>query len=571
MKMKHMNRTQVAFCVGVCFLLMLAAMCSPAENGSGPTFDQSTQFATTASDTAKAVDRFIFISIEKDFEKLERAPVRFNHDKHTAALEPEGCDRCHPKDEKGAILSTFPKIRNEKNATALMDSFHDECTGCHQKRAAENKKTGPATCGECHRVEKESKRKQYAPILPEHYNVAKDTYHKDCLACHREPAKSMEAGALDWKRFYVKERRQTLAAWPKVSFDYLVHGKHEKALEQKCELCHYISPARRQKLAAAGKPPENRDWLMDTDGAIDLTEEKAAHALCINCHLARKVEKRQGGPYYCNGCHTGVERSIKDLSNVLRSQCGQEDRILIQLKEDARAKGVPFDHKSHEANSRSCQDCHHKTLRPCGECHSVKGGKEGGGITLAEAYHEVSSSWSCIGCHETVKKRPACAGCHDRMESGLVPSACDTCHSGSLKSLDIAAKLPVPRTLVPSDSKDEVVISVLEKAYQPSNMPHLVIAKVLTDISNQSTLASYFHRDETTICKGCHHNAPLQAKSMALQCSTCHMNRQQAEGARPTLLGAYHQQCLGCHKQMVQTEKKLPQNCTGCHKEKPKA
>lgn len=570
--MRHTSKIRIAFCVGICSFFILGAMSPQAEDGTGPAFDQSTQSISIPQNPAKPVDRLTFISIPKVFEKLERAPVKFNHDKHTAALEPEGCDRCHPKDEKGALLFTFPKVRNEKNATALMNSFHDECTGCHQKRAAEHKKAGPVTCGECHRVERESNRNEYVPLLPEYYDVVKDAYHKDCLACHREPAKSLkEAGPLDWKSFYIRGQKQTQTTWPKMVFDYLVHDKHEKALEKKCELCHYISPARRQKLAADGKQPANRDWLMDIDQANSLTEEKTAHARCINCHLTRKVEKKQGGPFNCNGCHTGVERAIKDLANVLRSQCVQGDRFLIEIKEDARAKGVPFNHKSHEANSRSCQECHHKTLRSCGECHSVKGGKEGGGITLAEAYHKVSSSWSCIGCHETVKKKQTCAGCHARMESGLVQSACNTCHSGSLKSLDAAAKLPAPKELLPNDAKDEMAIAVLEKAYKPSKMPHLAIARRLTDLSNQSTLASYFHRDETTICAGCHHRAPLQVKTKAPQCSTCHMNRQQAEGATPMLLGAYHQQCLGCHKQMVQTEKKLPQNCTGCHEEKPKA
>jgi hypothetical protein len=39
----------------------------------------------------------------------------------------------------------------------------------------------------------------------------------------------------------------------------------------------------------------------------------------------------------------------------------------------------------------------------------------------------------------------------------------------------------------------------------------------------------------------------------------------------PTLLGAYHRQCLGCHKAMGGEEKERPQSCTGCHKEKTPA
>ena len=36
----------------------------------------------------------------------------------------------------------------------------------------------------------------------------------------------------------------------------------------------------------------------------------------------------------------------------------------------------------------------------------------------------------------------------------------------------------------------------------------------------------------------------------------------------PTLLGAYHQQCLGCHERMDPDGQELPQDCTGCHAEK---
>ncbi len=564
------TRVRVVLCVGISCSCFLGSVSPRTDAGFGQPARQAPSSASKEN-TARPVERSILISASAVFEKKERPPVRFNHDRHTAALEPEGCDRCHPRDSKGVFLFTFPKVRNDKSTQALMDSFHDECIGCHRNRAAGSKKTGPSACGECHRVDRVASRKEYVPVLPEYYSAAKDAYHRDCLACHREPAKPLrEAGVLDWKSFYLRERKLVETAWPKVAFDYLVHDKHDKALEKKCELCHYISPARRQRLAAEGKQPQNLDWLLDIDEVNSLTERNSAHARCINCHLARKAAKQRGGPSDCGVCHNGVERIPKEMANVPRPACGQKDRYLIELREDARAKGVPFNHKSHDANSRSCQECHHETLRPCGDCHAGKGSKVGGGVTLAEAYHKVSSPWSCIGCHETLKNKAACNGCHARMEKGLVQSACNACHSGDLRSLDIVAKLPAPKQLLPNDVKDEFAIAVMEKSYNPSKMPHLAIATKLTDLSNQNTLASYFHRDQTTICAGCHHRAPVQVQTKTPQCITCHMNRQQPEGATPNLLAAYHQQCLGCHKQMVQTEKKLPQSCTGCHEEKRK-
>jgi len=558
------------FGVGVCCCLLFGAIDPRADGVIRQASAPSGQSGSVGNGT-KPVERTIYVSALDVFGNIERPPVKFNHDRHTAALEPEGCERCHPKDEKGALLFSFPKAESGKSAKALMNSFHDECIGCHRKRAADGKKAGPVSCGECHRAEKDAVRKEYAPILPEHYDVAKDSYHRDCLACHRTGTKPPnEAKAPDWKSFYIKERKQEEISWPKMVFDYRVHDRHDKALEKKCGLCHTISPARRQKLAAEGKEPANRDWLLDTEGANLSTEKKAAHALCINCHRARKAEKKEGGPLLCGGCHTGIERSIQGMAGAPRIECGQKDKYLIELKEDARAKGVPFNHKSHETNSRSCQECHHKTLRSCVECHTAKGSKEGGGVALAEAYHKASSSWSCVGCHETIQRKPACAGCHARMAKGLIASACSTCHSGDPKTLEAVSKLPDPKELLPNDTKSELAIAVMEKAYTPSKMPHLAIIAKLTDLSNRSALASYFHRNEATVCAGCHHQVPLQRKTKTPQCGTCHMNRQQMEGATPTLLGAYHQQCLGCHKQMARNEMKLPQNCAGCHEEKRK-
>jgi hypothetical protein len=155
------------------------------------------------------------------------------------------------------------------------------------------------------------------------------------------------------------------------------------------------------------------------------------------------------------------------------------------------------------------------------------------------------------------------------MKEGLVESSCATCHSGSLESLDNRTKVGVPEELIPDDIKDEMEITILENEYKHSKFTHLEIAKALTNISNDSTLARYFHTDVMTICQGCHHLGPLEKKTNVPLCSSCHTVRKEPQKGTPTLLGAYHQQCLGCHKQMGRTEEEMPQDCAGCHEEKP--
>ena len=509
-----------------------------------------------------------FITLPGMFASLERAPVKFNHDKHARTLEKDGCTLCHPKNGEEKLLFSFPKERDERDKDTLMNSYHDSCIDCHQEKAGAGEKGGPVTCGECHLIGEDYLRREYLPILPEYYEVLRDTYHRDCISCHQEPAKAAEeAGGLDWKNFYVKEQTGAEEAWPTVLFDYLIHDKHNKTLEEKCELCHFISPERKAELEAEGKEPACKDWLKEIDEKNSLTERDTAHFRCLNCHFERKEREEKAGPLHCNECHTGIERTIEEMSAVPRLDCEQEEKILIRI-EEARAKAVPFNHKGHQDKTRSCQDCHHQTLRPCVECHTVEGCDEGEGITLAEAYHEASSPWSCIGCHEAEKKKANCAGCHHLLKSGLVESSCSTCHTGTLDSLDAVRKLPDPKELFPEDLEDELEIKVLENEYKPSKVKHLQILRKLTDISNESKLAQHFHVEEHTVCAGCHHLGPLEKQAPVPSCATCHTVRKEPESSTPTLLGAYHQQCLGCHQQMGGTEEDMPQTCTGCHEKK---
>jgi len=556
-----MTNRWIAFSIVGC----LALLCLWVNMTVGPDIAED---GTDADGSGTDAMPTFFVSISDVFGEHERPPVAFDHDKHTAALEADGCKACHEEQEGGDFRFTFKKTDDETSSNGLMDSFHDDCIACHEKRIANNLDAGPVTCGECHVIRREHVAGVHRPRLPQYYEVLRDTYHKDCTACHSESAEDVpQTVPLDWKSFYITQTEKAEADWPRVAFDHFLHDKHSKVLEGKCEPCHSISEERQKLVDAERREPTGQDWLWDADETDNLADRLAAHGRCINCHLQRTAKGDDAGPIYCGECHDGTERTIEDMAEVTRLACGQKDRILIQLDENARAKAVAFDHKSHEANSRSCQDCHHTTLRPCQDCHTVDGSEEGDGITLAEAYHQVSSTWSCVGCHENEKQKPNCAGCHQAIPGGLVQSACDGCHTGSLDGLDRTTALLAPEELIPEDVDDELEISLIKNEYGPSAMPHLAIVKNLTELSNQSTLATHFHTDPMTICVGCHHLGPMEAKTDIPPCVTCHTTRDQSDGGTPTLLGAYHLKCLGCHQQMDPAEQEMPQDCTGCHKE----
>ncbi|MCP4716941.1 MAG: cytochrome c3 family protein [Deltaproteobacteria bacterium] len=575
---KHRYSKLIAACSMIYFSLLTAAATLHAEDlQSSPApqqpIDNDNEIVRALSmpDNETHPERSVFIKIPDILDELERPPVLFPHDRHALALESKGCQECHPRDKENKFIFTFPKNRDETSRTGIINAFHDACIACHTEQAAADKKTGPQTCGECHEIKKEYVTKEYLPVMPEYYEPLRDTHHRECLNCHREPAlKAEDAGSLDWKNFYIKQNKAYETEFPEVSFDYYLHDKHDKALEQKCELCHYLSPKAKKKLRSEGKEPACRDWLREIDEKASLTERETAHPICLNCHLERKEEKKDTGPFNCKDCHTGITRTAESMRDIPRAKCEQEETILVQFKKDARMKGAAFDHKGHQESTQSCQQCHHDTLRACKECHTPEGSEEGDFVTLSEAYHTDDSPWSCIGCHAQEKAQPDCAGCHHLINSSQSDTACRTCHSGSLDSLTTAKKLPDPQALYPEDLEPELKINSIEETYQQADFPHDKIVKALVKISDDNSLARYFHTKPTTVCAGCHHFGPLEAKTKPARCRDCHTARKEPIQAPPALLGAYHQQCLGCHKQMDLPEKQAPQECEGCHAEKKK-
>jgi len=541
-----------------------AAARQPADNGTGLP-------EAPAAPARIPAARTLLLSLTAAFADLDRPPVRFDHDKHTRALEPLGCDACHSKDGSNRFDFGFPKGRDPgaDDRQSMMNLVHDTCLGCHTQRAADGQHAGPQTCGECHAIEAGYHEREYMPVLPEYYEPLRDTYHRECIACHRDPGTTArDAGELSWKSFYVKERVRAAEVWPAVTFDYYLHDTHARALDKQCELCHYLSPELQGQRAAEAREPTCQDWLSTVPEDYDYSDNATAHRRCLNCHLERKQRQQKAGPVQCGLCHAEQVRSAAEMKDLPRQACDQQERFLMQLEKDARMQGVAFDHKAHHGRTRACQDCHHATLRPCRDCHTLQGSAEGGGVTLAEAFHESGSAWSCIGCHEAEKKKSGCAGCHHLLKSGLVESACTTCHSGTLASLDRSRKAtPLPE-LMPDDIKDAWEIGLLEHEYRPSHFKHRAMVNRLIEISDNSSLARYFHTSDMTICAGCHHGAPLQKKAGVPPCRTCHSVRAEPCASRPALLGAYHQQCLGCHQQMGGDEKERPRACTGCHEEK---
>jgi hypothetical protein len=512
----------------------------------------------------------IAIAHTEIFGPLERPQVIFDHKKHVEAIKKEGkkewetCSVCHrekkeeltrikkedeiikeKKIEKRDVLGfEFPKKIVKLDKEAYKKAYHDECIGCHKEKLKEKKKAGPLTCGDCHVKEKEFVKIKY-PLVefdPKfHYDhetkLKERTGEKDCGLCHHI--------------YDLKEKKLV----------------YQNGTEESCYYCHDLSNKKRG--------PE-LSQIVKVTTEKRLSYQKTAHERCLSCHIKinkeMEVSKKEGEkapPLECGKCHTGEYKTIADLEKVPRPDIGQPKTIFI-TQNNATAKEVYFDHSFHEKQHKTCRECHHERLKACKECHTVLGKKEGNWINVAQAMHNVFSERSCLGCHYNyVKSKKECAGCHFMIKpidiKSLNPkeTICEKCHTGKTKP-NVTS---IPK-VTPDQVKDIVKIDILSKEYKPVEMLHVKMINALIENSNLSKLATYFHRDEKTICLGCHHNiqkTEIDKKKVPL-CRSCHLISSENPSSTK-LISAYHLSCLGCHKKM-NLDKGI--KCVECHKESPK-
>ncbi len=527
-----MNRKLIFLGVSICYLVVLVYGLSTVYSVGNPQPPKVSEIKP---------DNKIAIAHAEIFGKLERPHVIFDHKKHEEAMKSEGCNTCHPVGENNVLRFDFPKKVQGKDKKTVMDAYHDQCIDCHKKKSAENKKSGPVVCADCHSKKLESVKIKY-PVFEfdfayhdKHVKKLKEKIGKDdCGQCHH---------------IYNVEQKKLI---------------RKEGTEESCYYCHALTKQRGPELSAVVKVSAEKG----------LSIRKASHQMCLNCHLKYKKQgDKEAGPTECAKCHTGKYKTVAELEKVSRPDRKQKVISFISV-ENAKMKGVTFDHKSHQMSSKNCRSCHHETLKACKECHSLAGKPEGNGINTATAYHRISSEHSCSGCHSKMTIKKECAGCHYFIPAVDIEAAsppketCASCHSGKKDKIEMP-KLLSTSGISRDKLKKEVEVKVLQREYEPSKFPHLDVVNKLVKISNDSKLATFFHRDIHTFCSGCHHRSAETAeaqKDTPPNCENCHMiayDREHMNKIR--LLTAYHRQCLGCHERMAMEKGR---KCSDCHKQK---
>ncbi len=485
----------------------------------------------------------IIIDCMKGFGPLEKPPVEFLHDAHTEALKKKNqdCNACHLT-EKERLSPKFKRLQ-DTDRKSVMNLYHKECITCHGDMKLSGEKAGPVECDDCH----------------------KPTFQ------------------------YVSSRQA-------MGFDKSLHFRHSESQEKKCERCHHEYDEKEKKLFYAKEKEGTCRYCHrpETKGKV-ISMRLASHMACIDCHRKTLAKNIAAGPVTCFGCHdAAAQKKIKKIFPVPRMERKQPDIVLLKAepkdskqKQDQadqkpnRMNWVPFDHLAHEEYNDTCRVCHHETLKPCNQCHTLAGTSEGKEVNLETAMHQLDTHTSCIGCHVHKLKEKNCAGCHALMgrKSLKNDESCLKCHMMSFSENEselapemeksLAAELlrsrtPVISTFSEEDIPDKVVIKHLSNEYEPAEFPHRKIVNTLVKNIKDNKLAGYFHSQEGTICKGCHHNSPVSKKPP--QCASCHGKTfDEKNPLKPGIIGAYHQQCMGCHQEM---DIRKPAGCTECHQKK---
>ncbi len=485
-----------------------------------------------------------FDMLKDIYKKFEKPTAVFLHDQHTDALEKKNkdCTTCH-LDKNGSMSLKFMRIK-DVSREELTKIYCDNCTKCHAETLAAGETAGPVKCDDCHR-----------------------------------------------------ERPDIQSSRVEFGFDKSLHFRHYRAQKNQCDRCHHEYDTKSQKLFyAKGKEGTCRychKKETQRDGVEKMTSMRlASHLACIDCHQKTVAKKMDAGPVRCAGCHDAQEQlKIEKVERVPRLKRGQPDNALIQTGDKkgsiSTMMRVPFSHKAHEEYNDTCRVCHLASLESCATCHPLAGSnknvEKGTEISLETAFHKRGHQSSCTGCHESKQQEKACVGCHGSMTGNLQKesSSCLRCHmvplperTGEL-STSKAAKMArlMPRLwketfgpIYTVDSPKTVIIKDLVDQYEPVEYPHGKVFDSMVKQMDRSKLAQYFHYEDTTLCRGCHHNTPVTGKPP--RCANCHGKPFNTDDLfRPGIMGSFHQQCIGCHQKMG-VEKYL--SCTACHKERKK-
>jgi len=135
------------------------------------------------------------------------------------------------------------------------------------------------------------------------------------------------------------------------------------------------------------------------------------------------------------------------------------------------------------------------------------------------------------------------------------------------KRLGLCLAIGLCLTLVveASYAQEQAEPSGTESADPAASAPDTLVIDSISKLYEEVVFTHSSHVDYADSCATCHHHSPAGETP---SCSKCHSaSTIVKKGDNPLgLKGAYHQQCMNCHKEMDSG----PVGCTDCHAKKSK-
>jgi len=127
--------------------------------------------------------------------------------------------------------------------------------------------------------------------------------------------------------------------------------------------------------------------------------------------------------------------------------------------------------------------------------------------------------------------------------------SCKTCHTCDVPTKSDPCLVACPR---------ERIVTVYQK---PEDTPELITINQISDRYNPVYFSHKIHAQMSNMgggCEGCHH---FNTSGPILKCNSCHEStRKREDVSLPDLKGAYHRQCMDCHREWSHET-----GCNSCH------
>ena len=127
--------------------------------------------------------------------------------------------------------------------------------------------------------------------------------------------------------------------------------------------------------------------------------------------------------------------------------------------------------------------------------------------------------------------------------------SCKTCHTCDVPTKDEPCLVACPR---------ENIVTVYQK---PEETPELIVIDQLSDRYESVHFSHKLHAQMSVMsggCENCHH---FNTSGPILKCNSCHeTSRKRDDVSLPDLKGAYHRQCMDCHREWSHET-----GCNSCH------